>query len=121
VLVVDDEPLFVDVISDYLATLPGFEVARAENGQIAVDVVNQNRPDVILLDINMPVMNGLDALKQIHAIDPTLPVLMITGSDAASASAGLRAGAYGYLPKPMDLRYIRHLLGVALGLASEPA
>jgi CheY-like chemotaxis protein len=121
VLVVDDEPLFVDVIADFLSTLPEFEVACAENGQVAVEAISQNRPDVVLLDINMPVMNGLDALKQIRALEPNLPVLMITGSDAASASAGLRAGAYGYLPKPMDLRYIRHLLGVALGIHSVPA
>ena len=121
VLIVDDEPLFVDVISDFLATLPDFDVTRAENGHVAVEAVRRDRPDVVLLDINMPGMNGIDALKRIRVLEPDLPVLMITGSDAASASAGLAAGAYGYLPKPMDLRYIRHLLSVALGMESAPA
>jgi CheY-like chemotaxis protein len=115
VLVVDDEPLFVDTICEFLATLPGFDVARAANGQAAIDAVRHDPPDLVLLDLNMPVMNGLDALRQIRALNASLPVLMITGSDAASAAAGLAAGAYGYLPKPMDLRYIQHLVGVAVG------
>jgi len=115
VLVVDDEPDFLVLMTDVLATLPEpLEVAVAGDGQAAVEAVRRDAPDLVLLDVNMPVMNGLDALKHIRQLDPQLPVLLVTATDCRSVSQGLSSGAFGYLPKPMDLRYVCHLVGLAL-------
>lgn len=114
VLIVDDEPFIVELIADCLATEP-VDVVRAENGYAALEAVERDRPDLVMLDINMPVMDGLETLKLLRALYPKLPVLMITGSDGPSVAAALAAGAFGYLPKPMDLRYIRYLVSLALG------
>jgi two-component system, chemotaxis family, protein-glutamate methylesterase/glutaminase len=120
VLVVDDEPVIAELICSCLATCPEpLDVVRAENGRAALEAVERDRPDLVMLDINMPVMDGLETLKRLRVRHPKLPVLMITGSDGASVAAALKAGAFGYLPKPMDLRYIRHLVSLALG--TQPA
>jgi DNA-binding NtrC family response regulator len=115
VLVVDDEPVFTQLMQDVLAGLPErVDVSTAANGQAAVEAVRRQAPDLVMLDINMPEMNGLDALKHIRALHPGLPVLMITGGDNRSASEALANGAFGYLPKPMDIRYLGHMVQLAL-------
>ena len=120
VLIVDDEPIIAELISDCLASFPEpLDVVKAGNGRAALEAVERTRPDLVLLDINMPVMDGLETLKRLRVLHPRLPVLMITGSDGASVAAALAAGAFGYLPKPMDLRYIVHLVGLAL--STQPA
>jgi two-component system chemotaxis response regulator CheB len=120
VLIVDDEPLIAELISECLSTSPEpLDVVRVGNGHAALESVERSRPDLVMLDINMPVLDGLETLKLLRVRHPRLPVLMITGSDGASVAAALAAGAFGYLPKPMDLRYIRHLVSLALG--AEPA
>jgi len=113
VLVVDDEPAFVELMTDVLAGLP-VTVDVAENGREAVEAVRRDAPDVVMLDINLPVMSGLEALKHIRELDPTLPVLLVTATDYRSVSAGLSAGVFGYLPKPMDVHYVTQLVGLAL-------
>jgi two-component system chemotaxis response regulator CheB len=120
VLIVDDEPVVAELISECLAASPEpLDVVRAGNGHAALEAVERSRPDLVMLDINMPVMDGLETLKLLRVRHPRLPVLMITGSDGTAVGAALAAGAFGYLPKPMDLRYIRHLVSLALG--TEPA
>ena len=122
VLVVDDDPDLQDLVSDILTSFSrAIDVIRAADGQSAIEAVKREVLDLVLLDIRMPVMNGLEALKQIKAIAPRLPVLMITGSDSSSASEALRMGAFGYLPKPMDLRYVEHIVSLALGTSQAPA
>lgn len=118
VLIVDDEPVIAELISASLATSPEpLDVVQAGNGRAALEAVERTRPDLVLLDINMPVMDGMETLKRLRVLHPRLPVVMITGSDGASVAAALAAGAFGYLPKPMDLRYIHHLVSLALGKA----
>jgi CheY-like chemotaxis protein len=122
VLVVDDEPDFAALMTDVLATLPErLEVAIAGNGQAAIEAVRRDAPDLVVLDVNMPVMNGLEALKHIHQMDPRLPVLLVTATDCRSVSQGLTTGAFGYLPKPMDIRYVGHLVGLALRSRDDDA
>jgi CheY-like chemotaxis protein len=117
VLVVDDEPVFTELMRDVLAGLPErLDVSMAFNGHAAVEAVRQQPPDLVMLDINMPEMNGLDALRHIRALQPGVPVLMITGGDCESASVALANGAFGYLPKPMDVRYIGHMVQLALDM-----
>ena len=122
VLVVDDDPDLRDMITDILTSFSrSLEISVAADGQSALDAIKREDFDLVLLDVRMPVMDGLEALKQIKAIAPRLPVLMVTGGDSASASQALQMGAFGYLPKPMDLRYVEHIVSLALGASQAPA
>lgn len=120
VLVVDDEPAFVELMTDVLAGLP-VTVSVAGNGREAVEAVRRDAPDVVMLDVNLPVMNGVEALKQIRELDPKLPVLLVTATDYRSVSPGLSAGVFGYLPKPMDVHYVTQLVGLALRSRADDA
>jgi len=115
VLVVDDELEFAILMNDGLATLPEpLNVEIAGNGRDAVEAVRRAAPDLVMLDANMPVMNGLDALRHIRELDPKLPVVLVTATDCHSIAEGLLVGVFGYLPKPIDLRYVAHLVDLAL-------
>ncbi len=115
VLIVDDEPDFVALMAEFLAELPEPPtITVAHNGQAAVEAVRHDPPDLVLLDVHMPVMSGLEALEHIRALDPMLPVLLVTGTDCRSASQGLSSGVFAYLPKPVDLRYVCCLVDLAL-------
>jgi len=128
VLIVDDEPDFVALMAEFLAELPEPPtITVAHNGQAAVEAVRHDPPDLVLLDVHMPVMSGLEALEHIRALAPMLPVMLVTGTDCRSASQGLSAGVFAYLPKPVDLRYVCCLVDLALrsraghGAPLEPA
>jgi len=116
VLVVDDDPDLLDMITDILKSFSrSINVTRASNGHSALEAIAREAFDLVLLDVRMPVMDGIEALKRIKSLAPRLPVLMVTGGDSASASEALRMGAFGYLPKPMNLRYVEHIVTLALG------
>jgi DNA-binding NtrC family response regulator len=116
VLVVDDEPALIDVIVEHLIDSP-YIVETATNGADALAAVARDRPDVVLLDIKMPGLDGMDVLKEIRRRDPSIAVIMVSGlPDVATTAEALRHGAFGYVPKPFDLRYLKHL--VAAGIAT---
>ena len=74
-------------------------------------MVARARPHLVILDVEMPGMNGIQVLKSLRAVDPTIPVIMLTATtDASVASETLRQGAVSYAPKPLDLRYLDHLV-----------
>ena len=76
-------------------------LGEADNGQQAIDLCAQTHPDLLCLDVEMPVMNGMEALRQIHAASPGLPVLMITGNASrATVMEAAKLGARGYIVKP---------------------
>ncbi len=80
VLVVDDEPLFVEMIQAMLAVESGIHViATARDGRVAVNLASQLDPDVIVMDVSMPVMDGIDATRRIREHDPRACVLILTG------------------------------------------
>ncbi|MCL4395630.1 MAG: response regulator transcription factor [Chloroflexi bacterium] len=101
VLVADDHALFRQGICALLARRKGIEVVgEAENGQQAVEQVAALRPDVVLMDIAMPVMNGVQATQQIHQTYPETHVLVLTQYESREyVFSLLRAGAAGYVPK----------------------
>lgn len=101
IVVVDDEPLFVEMV---LAMLGGEEdlevVATARDGAEGVRLAADLDPDVVVMDISMPVMNGIDATREITRHDPDASVLILTGgSNVADIDKARMAGASGYLTK----------------------
>lgn len=108
-LIVDDEPLILEVLSEHFKA--EYEVETALNGADALGAIVRARPDVVLLDINMPRMNGVEVLRDIKQIDDSIAVIMVTANEqVALAAESLRIGAFGYVPKPFDFRYLEHML-----------
>jgi DNA-binding response OmpR family regulator len=110
VLVVDDEPELVNLLREFL-TLKGYEVVTAADGPEALQVLKAERPHVVLLDIRLPPMNGLEVLRQLRTIDQEVRVIMITGvAGAETGRAALQLGATDYILKPIDLDYLERSL-----------
>lgn len=104
VLVVDDHPMFCNGLHVLLDSLPQMKwVGEAGSGQSAVDLALELQPDVILMDIQLPGMNGIDATRQILRDSPHIGVLMVTMyEDDDMVFAAMQAGARGYLLKGSD-------------------
>ena len=109
VLIVDDESLNVDVLSRLLRH-DGYEVICATNGALALDAVGREHPDVVLMDVNMPEVGGLEACRQLKGDPATrfLPVILLTGlTAAADRLEGIDAGADDFLSKPFVFDELR--------------
>jgi two-component system nitrogen regulation response regulator GlnG len=106
ILVVDDEAEIRSLLGTVLQA-KGYEIATAEDGAAAVAAVPRERPAVILLDLSMPRMNGMDALPEIKRLDPEVPVVICTAhADLATAVRAMKLGAYDYLTKPFDVELL---------------
>jgi DNA-binding NarL/FixJ family response regulator len=118
VLIVDDHPMFREGMSSLLSSLPGFElVGEASTGEEAVRVAAEAAPDVVLMDIAMPRMNGIEATSALLDVCPAARVLVLTMyEEPESVFAALRAGARGYLLKDAESQDIaRAIEAVARG------
>jgi two-component system OmpR family response regulator len=103
VLIVDDEPDFLEAIIKRLKAR-GVEVAGAESGYKALELLDSQDFDVIILDIRMPGMDGIETLREIKKLKPLVEVIMLTGH--ASVESGIQCmqlGAFDYLMKPVGL------------------
>lgn len=116
-LIADDHPVFRYGLKALLEAESGFEiVGEASNGEEAVSLAGEVRPDVILMDITMPGLNGIEATRKILDQDAEIGILMVTMVDDASMFAALRAGARGYLLKGAEgEETIRAIRAVANG------
>jgi len=104
VLVVDDEPEFVDLVIRSLQ-ISGYETATAYSGPDAVSSCHSFNPHLILLDVMMPEMNGIETLRKIREFDRGVKVVMISGMhDLQAAREAIRLGASDYVTKPFDLK-----------------
>jgi DNA-binding NtrC family response regulator len=119
-LIVDDEPLILEVLTEHFKG--DYDVDTALNGADALGAILRARPDVVMLDINMPRMNGVEVLKDIKQIDDSIAVIMVTANEqVAMAAESLRNGAFGYVPKPFDFRYLDHMLASILDRRRRPS
>jgi DNA-binding NarL/FixJ family response regulator len=120
VLIADDHPLFRDGIRALLETRGIEVVGEARNGREAVDRARRLRPDVLLMDLSMPELNGLAATRLISAELPDVQVVILTGSeDETDLFEAIKSGAKGYLLKNLAAQQVVELLeGLARG---EPA
>ena len=104
VLLVDDHPLFRKGIASLLAAEPGFEVlGEAPNGRVALEKARELMPDVILMDISMPEVDGLEATRRIKEEIPYVRIVILTVSDAdQNLFEAIKSGAQGYLLKKIE-------------------
>jgi DNA-binding response OmpR family regulator len=110
VLVVDDDPGTVELLQEFLEG-KGYEVFTAGNGAWALRKVKEERPHLVLLDVMMPKMDGLEVLRQIREIDQTIGVIMVTGvNEEAVGRKAVELGAFDYIVKPLDLPYLERSL-----------
>ena len=110
VLIVEDEPALARNIASFLGSC-GFEVRSAASGEDALRELESFKPDVILLDFNLPGMNGLKAFEHMRDIDPRVKVVMMTGHASVElAVEAMKAGAYDFVTKPISLSKLRLML-----------
>jgi len=114
VLIVDDEATIIESLEGILSD-DGFEVMHAYNGYEALKKIEAESPDIVLLDIWMPGMDGIETLKEIKKIAPNLPVVMITGHGTIeSAVDATKSGAYDFLEKPLSIDKVMVTINNAL-------
>ncbi len=107
-LIADDEAFIRQVLMKMLDRLGVDVVAAVENGREALEAYQDHRPDIVILDIAMPEMDGLQTLRELLAVDPEAKVLMCTSfSSKQYVVEAVKIGARGYLNKPFDLEKIR--------------
>ena len=104
VLVVDDEPKIVDVVGDYLRSA-GFSVTTAADGERALELARARPPDLVVLDLGLPGLDGLDVTRELRRASPPVPIIMLTArGEETDRVLGLELGADDYLVKPFSPR-----------------
>ncbi len=108
IMLADDHPTFLEGLTAILGSVPDFELAgMARTGREAVQLAERLQPDVVLMDVHMPEMNGIDATREIAKTSPHMGILMLSMlEDDASVFSAMRAGARGYLLKGARRREI---------------
>ncbi len=124
-LLVDDEPDLILAQVDHVFGASPHRIDVARTGQEGIRRVIERAPDVILLDLRLPDLSGLDVYRRIRQIDARIPVVFITAAPTAHyAIEAMKEGAYDYLIKPLDTQHLRRVVGQALELSRlirEPA
>jgi two-component system, NtrC family, response regulator HydG len=109
-LVIDDEPTILRFVQRFAGDL-NFKVVCHSGGRGALDEISQVHPDVVLVDLQMPEINGLEILRTVREIDPACAVVLMTGhASVDSAMEAVRSGALDYLTKPLDVERLQDLL-----------
>lgn len=114
ILVVDDDPGVRELVEDFLRSR-GYEVDTAADGEAALEKIARQTPDLLLLDLMMPGINGMDVLRQLPPSARDLPVIVVTAvTEEEVGRAALRSGAIDYVTKPIDLAYLERTVATAL-------
>lgn len=121
ILVVDDEAPVREVLTEYFST-EGYTVEAAGNGAEALTVVRGGRADLVLLDVRMPGLDGVQVLRRIRELDDRVPVIMVTANeDVTLAKETLKLGAFDYVAKPFDFDYLDRAVAAGLARVAERA
>ncbi len=116
-LVVDDEPAILHAFRRAFRE-PDVQLLTAERAAEGIATVREQNPDVVILDVKLPDMSGLDAYREIRSLKPKLPVIFITGHGTTeTAIEATKRGAYDYLFKPLELSELRRIVDSALSIA----
>jgi two-component system nitrogen regulation response regulator GlnG len=115
-LVVDDEPSILQAFRRAFGST--VQVLTADTGGTGLDRAQEHRPDVVILDIQLPDMSGLDLLRKLQELDARSPVIFITGkSTTETAIEAMKLGAFDYLLKPLELAQLRQIVDRALAIS----
>jgi two-component system NtrC family response regulator len=121
ILIVDDEKDFCTILSDSLSQ-DKYRVVTAFNGKTGLELAKKERPDLMLLDIKMPGMDGIEVLRKIKKMKKEIVVIMFTGyGTLETAREAMKLGAYDYVTKPVDLFLLKSLVEEVLEGASKSA
>src|SRR5262249_4474706 len=116
-LVIDDEPSIFQAFRRAFRE-PEVTLLTASSAAEGVELVAQAQPDVVILDINLPDLPGLQTFRRIHELDPRIPVVFITGHGTTdTAIEAMKLGAYDYLLKPLELAPLRALVNRAFDIS----
>jgi two-component system response regulator AtoC len=114
VLIVDDEPNLRKILSAQLSR-DGYDVLTAEDGEQGLSILREHHIDLVVTDLKMPKVDGMELLRRAHAEDPELPIVMITAHGTVdTAVEALKLGAFDYLTKPFDKDEVRQIVAKAL-------
>jgi len=114
ILVVDDHVTVCDVLEEFLRSR-GYDAYTALDGPTAIAKLKAVRPHIVLLDIMMPGMGGMETLKEIRKVDPRVGVIMVTGiCDEELGKRAIELGAYEYITKPIDFWRLETVLTVKM-------
>ena len=114
ILIVDDEVTVCDLLKNFL-TLKGYEVYTALDGYSAINKVKEVCPQLVMLDIVMPGISGMEVLKKIKKLNPKTGVIMITAvPDQGIITESIDLGAYDCIRKPMDLKHVENVVMIAI-------
>ncbi len=117
ILLVDDDEAMRLIVSNFLY-VEGYEVVSAANGEAAIKMARKEQPDAIVMDLNMPVMDGFAATREMKKDDAlkNIPILILTGEEATqNYEVSYDVGADGYLAKPVDFEQLAKRLSKLLG------
>jgi DNA-binding NtrC family response regulator len=121
ILVVDDEKEICTVLSDNLSQ-EGYRVFTANSGKTALELVKKEKPDLVLLDIRMPEMDGIEVLRRIKKMKKEIVVIMLTAyGTLETARKAMKLGAYDYITKPFDLFSLKSIVKEGLKRLKETA
>ena len=119
ILIVDDDTSIVGLLQQFFEGT-GYHVEFALHGGDALTLIQHDPPDVVLLDIAMPGLDGVQVLQRILALEAAPPVIIVTGHEEGALSVQTRAmGAFDYITKPFDLSRLSRAVDAALAPASE--
>jgi two-component system response regulator (stage 0 sporulation protein F) len=121
ILVVDDEAPVREVLTEYFAT-EGYAVEAATSGLEALSAVSGGRADLVLLDVRMPGLDGVQVLRRIRELTDSVPVIMVTANeDISLARKTLMLGAFDYVAKPFDFDYLDRAVAAGIARAADKA
>ena len=119
VLVVDDEREVRQVLQEFLVSR-GYDVVQAASGMDALAILQAEKLDLVLLDLAMPGLDGMETLKRITALGAPVPVIMVTANaDIGLTSKLLALGAADYIPKPFDLDYLDQAVSIQVAASRD--